>query len=65
MPGSYKDSHNTKNYSLSIGVLGENYPLKRTDYDNKDIKKFNTHNTRDTLPIGHPKGWSSYPNCYK
>ena len=54
-----------ENYSLSVGVFGETYPLKRTEYDREQIKKFNTYNIPDTLPIGHPKGWSFYPNCYK
>jgi hypothetical protein len=65
MPGSCKVSHNTNNFSLSAGVVGGTNPLKRTDYDNNYIKKFNPCNTRDTLPIGPPKGWSSFPNCYK
>jgi hypothetical protein len=65
MSGSCKDSHNTKNYNLSAGVVGGTNPLKRTDFDKNEIKRFNPCNTRDTLPFGHPKGWSSYPNCYK
>ena len=56
---------NIENYSLSANVFGETYPLKRTEYDREQIKKFNTYNIPDTLPIGHPKGWSSYTNCYK
>ena len=53
------------NYSLSANVVSDSNQLKRTDFDNNEIKRFNPCNTRDTLPIGHPKGWSSYPNCYK
>ncbi len=58
MSGSCKDSYNT---SLFV----ETYPLKRTDFDKEQIKKFDTYKIQNTLPIGHKKGWSSYPNCYK
>lgn len=56
---------NIEEYSLSANVVSDSNQLKRTDFDNNEIKRFNPCNTRDTLPIGHPKGWSSYPNCYK
>ena len=61
----YNTHCDIENYSLSAAVVSYSNQLKRTDFDNNEIKKFNPCNTRDTLPIGHPKGWSSYPNCYK